>query len=343
MKILYHITSPLPRIAGTDAVFQEVEALRQKFGGKMLQLYPLPYPSRIFPKYLYGISRLRAINRMEQETDIHHLFYATLYPFPFLRRLHKPLIYSAMTGIGIEYNRRPPAWLNQPAMIITPNPRDAELLRAWGRTNYRIIRPGIDTQKFSYTPAPSDNKLTLLVGSAPWIRRQFTTKGIDLLLTAAATDKNLRLIFLWRGWLVNELKKRVAHMGLRRQVEIINQYAEVNTLLAQAHATIVLADSAKLVKAFPHSLIESLAAGKPVLVSACIPMADYVTETQCGTTIPELETESLRNALQALRDNYTKYQTNAFARGQTDFKLADMLAAYAQAYAETSSHQGLGE
>ena len=100
MNILYHLTSPAPPIPGTDAVFQEIEELRRRFGGECLQLFPLRRPSRIFPKLLYGLHQRRALRRREPSVDLHHLYYATLYPFPWLRALRKPLIYSTVTGVG---------------------------------------------------------------------------------------------------------------------------------------------------------------------------------------------------------------------------------------------------
>jgi len=50
----------------------------------------------------------------------------------------------------------------------------------------------------------------------------------------------------------------------------------VNKTLVSVHAAITLADREGIIKVYPHSLLDALAAGKPVLVSRAIPMADYV-------------------------------------------------------------------
>ena len=333
MNILYHLTSPAPPMPGTDAVFQEIEALRRRFGGECLQLYPLRRPSRIFPKKLYGLHQRHALRRREPSVDLHHLYYATLYPFPWLRALHKPLIYSAVTGVGPQIIRGRADWLKTVHTIVSCNPRDETALRALRPVRYRIIRPGIAVERFTHTPCPLDQELILLVGSAPWIRRQFQTKGIDLLLDVAGSLP-LRLVFLWRGLLLGELKRHIARRGLSRRVEIINEATDVNRVLARVHATVVLAETEKLVKAYPHSLMESLAAGKPVLVSGCIPMADYVAEAQCGEVVPRLTSDDLRTAIRGLMDHYGERQAKALARGRTDFALASMLEAYGEVYAE---------
>ncbi|MDD5483895.1 MAG: glycosyltransferase [Kiritimatiellae bacterium] len=335
MNILYHLSSPWPRIPDTDAVFQEAEFLRRRFGGGILQLYPLRRPSRIYPKQLYGLHRIAALRRLEKTTAIHHLYYATLYPFPWLRFLRRPLVYSAIAGAGILPGGRRPDWLKRVHTLVTSNPRDAAVFKSWPGARYRLIRPGIDTARFTHTPCPLERELTLLVGSAPWIRRQFAGKGIDLLLQLAASGAvPVRLVFLWRGWLADELKTRVVRYGLTPRVEIINEWIDVNRVLARVHATVVLADSEKLVKAFPHSLMESLAAGKPALVSACIPMADYVRATQCGEVVSAFTQEALQTAALNLMRNYAGRRAAALARGRVDFALEPMLSAYGEVYAE---------
>lgn len=335
MNILYHLTSPWPRIPGTDAVLQEMDALRGRYGGTILQLYPLRQPSRIFPKRLYGIRQAKALRRLEPDADLHHFYYATLYPFPWLRRLKRPIVYSVVTGAGAAIAGRGADWLKRVHTVVTPNPRDEKALKSIAGLRYRLIRPGIAVERFTQAPCAPGNELALLVGSAPWIRRQFIEKGIDLLLDLAATGPiPLRLVFLWRGWMVAELKRRVARRGIAARVEVINEWTDVNLVLARVHATVVLADSEKVVKAFPHSLMESLAAGKPVLASDCIPMADYVKEAQCGEVVAGLTAEALGGALRRLMDNYAGRAAAAVARGKTDFALGPMLAAYGKVYTE---------
>ncbi len=333
MNILYHLTSPAPPIPGTDAVFQEIEALRRRFGGECLQFYPLRHPSRIFPKWLYGLHQRRALPRWEPAVDLHHLYYATLYPFPWLRALRKPLIYSVVTGVGAHVKCGRADWLKNISTIVSCNPRDEAALQALKPSRYRIIRPGIATERFNPVPLVFRDELVLLVGSAPWISRQFRTKGIDMLLDVAGSLP-LRLVFLWRGLLRDELERRIVRRGLNARVEIINEATDVNRALARVHATVVLAETENQVKAYPHSLMESLAAGKPVLVSGCIPMADYVTEAQCGEVVPKLMPDDLRAAIQRLMDNYGVRQAKALARGKADFALAPMLEAYGEVYAQ---------
>jgi glycosyltransferase involved in cell wall biosynthesis len=114
---------------------------------------------------------------------------------------------------------------------------------------------------------------------------------------------------------------------------------DVNNVLAQVHAAVVLASDARLVKAYPHSLLEALAAGKPVLVSRAIPMSDYVEQTGCGEVVEAVNPQSLLATLEQLEANYETCRTTAQRAGQRDFMQQRMVAAYKQLYASLSPVQ----
>jgi hypothetical protein len=46
-----------------------------------------------------------------------------------------------------------------------------------------------------------------MVGSAPWTKGQFRTKGVEALLEAARQNPRLHLIFLWREVLAEEMER----------------------------------------------------------------------------------------------------------------------------------------
>jgi glycosyltransferase involved in cell wall biosynthesis len=172
----------------------------------------------------------------------------------------------------------------------------------------------------------------LLAGSAPWTREQFRGKGVEALLEAAHRMPRLRLIFLWRGLLQRELEKRIEALRLQDRVEILSDRVDVGAVLARVHAAVVLADWTRLVKAYPHSLLEALACGRPVLVSEQIPMADYVRQTGCGEVVSGLAESALRRAVERLRENYDALSANALRVGRKDFRQDDLLAAYETVY-----------
>jgi glycosyltransferase involved in cell wall biosynthesis len=329
MNILFHLTSPAPAIAETDAAFQEVAALQRRFGGSTINLFPLPRPSRFFPRPLYGVHRLSELRKLDATVDVHHVYHAQLSIFPVLRRLKKPIVYSVIAGLQ---NQSMPAALSKIRAVVISNSRDEAVLKKWGATNYRIIRPGIDLSHFSHQSVPRASDFTLMAGSAPWVPEQFRQKGIDALLDAARELRNLKLVFLWRGLLLEPLKARIASVGLASRVEIINEKADVNAVLARCHAAVVLAENSKLVKAWPHSLIESLAAGKPVLISDTIPMSDYVRENACGEIVGGIDPTSVRQGIQKLMDGYARLQPAALEIGRRDFDQERMVKEFGELY-----------
>ena len=332
MKILYLMTVPPPVIAGTDAVMQEAELLRSRFAGEMVFLLPSARPRARFPRPLYGLHRLRTIRRLVPTIDLCHLYNAELYHFPLLRFIHKPVVYTVVSGLGREDRLPSTDVLRRLQGIVVPSVDDLERLKQRGLDNGHLIRPGIDLSRFEQTPPATGPEFVLMAGSAPWTRKQFRTKGVNALLQVAQRMANLRLVFLWRGWLTEEIRERVNALGLADRVEIHTDRVDVNQVLSRAHAAVVLANKQKLVKAYPHSLLEALTCGRPVLVSDCIPMAEYVRKTQCGEVVQSLAPSDLLQAIQRLKENYEDYRLNARRVGKTDFSQEDLVNSYRKLY-----------
>jgi hypothetical protein len=121
-------------------------------------------------------------------------------------------------------------------------------------------------------------------------------------------------------------------MHLGNQVTVLDRRVDVNRVLAGVHAAITLAATPGIVKSYPHSLLDTLAAGKPVLVSQAIPMSDYVRETGCGQVVEHLTPDNILDAIHTLADNYDSCQQVAHRVGQCDFTQHKMVASFRNAY-----------
>ena len=332
MSILYHLTIARPAQPVLDAVIQEIETLRAWFDGEIVYLNPARRPGSRYPERLYGLHRLLYLRQREATVLLHHVYNPHLFYFPYLRWLRRPIIYSVTAGLRPQ---RPANLkrLGRLAAIVVSNERDQATLRGWELENARVIRPGIDASCFSPTPPPLDSGFTLLAGSAPWTESQFRSKGVEALLEAAEARTDLRLVFLWRGLLFEEMQAQVAQRGLQARVEVINRRVDVNEALARVHAAVVLADGATLVKSFPHSLLEALAAGRPVLVSRALPMSDYVARTGCGQVVEQVSSEGVLAALARLEVSYNICRAAALRVGRRDFSREAMIEAYGRLYA----------
>jgi len=329
MSILYHLTIPPPPLPECEAISQEIQALRDHFGGGLSYLNPNRRAPIYIPRALFGFHRLGRLRAMEAGFDLHHLYNPDPFPFPVLRALRRPIVYSLTGGVV----RRPNLpFLAALAAVTVADEDSLERLRAWGLRNVFLARPGIDTARFSCTPLRLRDGVRLLVGSAPWTRGQFRTKGIDALLAAAQQLPSLHLLFLWRGVLAEEIERRVRRLGLTKRVQVLNRRVDVNEALAGAHAGVALATGPAIIRAYPHSLLESLAAGKPVLVSRAIPMASYVERTGCGTVVEAVTPAALCAAVDSLIGRYAELQQAAREVGQRDFSLQRMIASYQEVY-----------
>jgi glycosyltransferase involved in cell wall biosynthesis len=174
--------------------------------------------------------------------------------------------------------------------------------------------------------------MTLLMASAPWAEDQFDLKGVDALLDATARLTELRLILLWRGVLLSDLLKRVERRGIKARVEIIPERVDINAYLKRAHATVLVAKRSDIVKAYPHSLLESLAAGKPVILSNALPMADYVRRHECGIVLEEVSEQMLVQAIEDLRSRYDTLAQRARLTDARSFSQEAMIENYRAIY-----------
>ena len=142
----------------------------------------------------------------------------------------------------------------------------------------------------------------------------------------------MKLLFLWRGLLSKGLERRIAARRLADRVEVIDRRVDVNEILARVHATALLAERPDLVRPFPHSLLESLAAGKPVLLSRTLPMSDYVDRHACGVVVERHDLDDLLSALRRMKDGYATLSQAAERSSMAEFSPEHMVSSYRALY-----------
>jgi glycosyltransferase involved in cell wall biosynthesis len=336
MNILYHLTILPPPIPQAEAISQEIGALQRHFGGRTIYLNPNQHAPIYIPRLLFGFHKLIQLRAWEADMHVHHLYNPDPFPFPILRMLRRPVVYSLTGGVTRRLNV---SFFAKLAAITVTDEASLARLRGWGLKNVYLTRPGIDVNRFTHTPLTLESEIRLMVGSAPWTRRQFRTKGIEALLEAAQRKPRLRLVFLWRGVLAEEMTERVAARGLQAQVTVLNRLVDVNQVLAEVHASVVLADAPDLVKAYPHSLLESLAAGKPVIVSRTIPMAAYVEEKGCGVVAKDVTSQEVLAMVETLGREYSQLQDSAQTWGKRDFSMEGMITSFEDLYRQVLNQQ----
>jgi glycosyltransferase involved in cell wall biosynthesis len=321
VNVLFHLTVPDSPMAACDAVVQEVTALRRHLsGGQVNYLYPGRKPGTRFPRRWWGLHQLPALRQMEKQVELHHIFNPDPFPFAVLRFLRKPVVYTAVAGLGSATAQSARQLAQQVHTLVVPTEKAATQCRAWGIENVDIAGPIIDLAHFQYQAPPVHAPFTIFMGSAPWTSEQFQSKGVDALLQVAAEQPDVALIFLWRGVLFEEMQARVKQAGVADRVRVINKQVDVNTLLAEAHAAVLLVTDPAVIKAHPHSLLEALAAGKPILVNRLLPLAAMVEQSECGLVVEQVDVKTIRAAINELRERYDVYQRKAKTAVSTHFQ-----------------------
>lgn len=296
-----------------DAVAQDVAALAARTDGAIIRIAPPDPLLRIIRERWYGYAQLPALARA---CDLIHIFNPRLFYFPALAFLKKPIVYSVVGGVRADALRFTPAHFRNVSRILVSNARDARTLGEAGYERVHVIHPGINLSGFEPSPAPPaapGQPFKLVCASAPWNESQFKIKGIDALIAAAEALPNLQLTFLWRGVMAAVMEQRIARSAAAERITFINAQADVAAHLRNAHAAVLVSDQTEAIKPYPHSLMESLACARPVLISQQIPLSEDVAAHGCGVVVDGASAGAVREGIARLMAGYASYAAGAAA------------------------------
>ncbi len=336
MKVVYSSTLVHPAESRMEAVMQEMLALKQQFNGEIVKLFPFAKPYRL-PTFFYGFHHLLKLKRLDAEADFHQIYTNRVHPFPIFNQLKKPIILNLTNNTLDKAKLGALKKIKSLRHIVVSTPAASQPLQEAGFRNYSVIGSGINVSRFSHSPLPIENDIVLLCASAPWLPEQFDTKGVNLLLEAAKKLPFLKIIFLWRGVLYKEMLKKVKAYNVEQQVTVINKMSDVNQMLAKVHATVLFAKNAGIVKSWPNSLMESIAAGKPVISNTVIPISKAIKEKQFGIILDEVNTSTFIEAIQILKKDYQKLQHNAL-QSKDYFSQQAVIERYQALYQQLASN-----
>ena len=348
MKVLFLSSAPPPRIPGTDAVFQEMATLTGAFNGEIIHLHPFADPARRFPMAAMGLTRLPQILKLAATCDVVHVFNPTLYAFPFLRLVSRPVVYTISASLRPEKALDNTRFAKTLSAIVVSNTRDHENLSQRGMTNVFKVMPGHDLSKFAklrnrparQSPRGESHRLRLLSASAPWTLSQFETKGINALLEAVSISDRLEATLVMRGSFQEIAGKKAEALGVADRVSILDGTQDIAAAMAESDCAVLAASTPEVVKAWPHSLLEALAAGQPVITSHQIPIADFVAETGCGIAVDTVSGEAIARAAETIASDLATYRAATEQFRWEEFSPGAMIEAYQAIYlnATASKH-----
>ncbi len=339
MRIVLYTSTALPKLGGQEAV---VDALARQFtrlGHRAVVLAPrprlplrprdhdLPYPVYRHPRfystqYFVGWYRgwLRAVDRRERLDVLHcHDVYPTGYVASLCRgQIKAPLVITSHGGDVKAGNIR----ISKPGMQsrYVRAIQSADALISIGRfteEGFRALVPspppistipnGIELEPYA-TPAPRPASLDPAIRPRQYVLflgRLKQRKGVDLLLDALAqlpSDGVIRLVIAGTGEEESAIDAQVARLGLRDRVRRVGRVdgSDKVYLLQNALCTVM---PSRVWEAFPLVLLESFAAGRPVLGTSVPGIVDLVQERKTGLLIPEGSTDALATALRTVFDD----------------------------------------
>lgn len=263
-------------------------------------------------KYSLGLLwRLTRWLRRERADIVHtHLFTADAYGRVAAQFAGARGVYTTVHSTNIWKGRlhRTVDWLlaRVSTRVIAVSGIVAQVLRNHGRipaSRVVVIENGIDLLRFSGATGEGVRAEFDVPDAVPLIGlvgRLHPAKGhADLLCALAQLNTEgikMRSLLVGSGELHDEIAADVERRGLRNQVTLTGQRADIPRLLAALDVLVMPSRWEGL----PITLLEAMAMGKPVVATKVGGIPDVVTDGQEGLLVPAGDVESLTNALRRM-------------------------------------------
>lgn len=198
----------------------------------------------------------------------------------------------------------------------------------------QLIFPPVDLDRFHPTSMP-DGPLKVLFASSPDRPDWLEARGIPLLLDAAARLPDITFRLNWRPWgtAFESVSKEIHRRELRnielRQGRVVDMSLEYQN----AHLTIAPFTDMSKCKPVPNSLIESLACGRPVILTDVVGIANFVEEEHCGIVCTP-NTDGICEAIKRASADLTKLGGIARKAAEKWFSAESFIESYRDVYSK---------
>jgi glycosyltransferase involved in cell wall biosynthesis len=321
-----------------EAVAAEVAVLRRRFSGSVVWGLSHRHWFRLSPDRGWCVHpRLhlvfRAVTRMlEPAFDINHVFGSLGDWFYLEGRRRRPTVVT----MAVFQPPVPLSLLRRVDRFVVEHPAGCEWLATLGidASRIRLIFPPVDLSRFRPTSPPSE-PFTVLFASSPDRESWLAARGVPAILEAAALRPEMRFRLLWRPWGNSEklVRQRIEHHALRNVELVVGRISDMAHEYRRAHVTVAPFTVRERSKPAPNSLIESLACGRPVLLSDVVGLADMIEEGGAGV-VSSATGEALADGLDRLRTDWAAYSARARELAERWFDVNVFCERYARLYAE---------
>ena len=345
MRICLYTNTALPKLGGQEIV---VDALARQFlalGHEPIVLAPwrgsqgpfdaasVPYPVAWHPRFLsthwcvswYG-HWMAKLQRAHGFDVIHcHGTYPAGYVGACCQAVrHLPLVITShgddLAPQGL-YDRKPELRgryrlaLEQADAAVAISDYTAGMFRETCPQLRQIvpIPNGVDVAQFA-VPAPRPANLAVAIRPKSYLLflgRLDPRKGIDVLLNALVLlrgQSDLDLVVAGRGPEGAALEALTARLGLSRQVHFVGQTVGQQKLWLLQNSLCMIVPS-RTWEAFGVVVVESLAAGRPVIASQLPGLADLIQPGQTGLLVPPESPPRLADAIREITTDRQRADT----------------------------------
>jgi len=269
---------------------------------------------------------------LSKRSNVNHI-YTSLGDLPYLNiiNLNTTILTAAASCKIKKIKKRIKRLKKLKKIVVESNKQKEELLELGINPNkVRVIYPPVNLKEFNYYKPKGDFKI--LYASCPTRLSDFKKRGINLIIETAKKHQSAKFILAWRKGAYLDIKQLINKSSLKNIIidnRIIN---DMNEIYGRTHCTIIpYTKHDNYLKLIPNSALESLAAGKPILVSNKTEIAAFVDKERCGVVFEPNET-SLLKAIIKLKNNYTKYQKNCRKTANKYFSRDDFVKEYEKIY-----------
>jgi glycosyltransferase involved in cell wall biosynthesis len=322
-----------------EAISKEVAILNESFLHTQIHdlhldgIFNIKWNKKI-KSYHFGLYPILAlfIKLQSIRQGINHI-YTSLGDLPYLHVLNlNRTILTAAASCKIEKVRKRVPLLKKIKKIIVESQYHYDQLTSLGidEQKIKLIYPPADLKKYHYQE--TTGKFKVLYASCPTREEDFEKRGIFLLLEYAKENPEIIFNLAWRKGAYKEICELLDKHKMENIIVKDEIIKDINVTYGDNHCTIIpytkFDDFLKLV---PNSAIESLAAGKPLLVSNKTELAKMINEHKCGLSF-EPTKEGLQKSIEELQKNYYFYQQNCRGTAEKLFSKKSFISSYNDIY-----------
>ena len=290
---------------------------------------------------LYALFRLLA-PLWDATSEINHI-YGSLNEWFFLRALRRRPIMLTVATSAEPLDRDAYAHVRR---FVTHSDQTTKQLVALGFPPDRIslLYPGVELGLFRPVPRvdsmplpgpwPASERFRVVFATTPNWKEGLRIRGVQLIVDAARHLPDVDFYLLWRPWagaeqLIADIRA-TAPSNVRISLGLVPDMAAV---YQAADATIAPFVSQEGTKICPTSLIESLACGRPLLVSSEVGISDLIRSEECGVVFAPT-VGGLCDGVRELQRRHTLYAANARPCAERHFDLTMCCQQHEDLYAE---------